>query len=90
MFRRNFLQRIAFGASAGLSAAQTKTVTYRIKGFTCITCAVGLDTLLQRQKGVVRSRSNYPEATAVIEFNPDLVTEKELKSLIAEMGFTVS
>jgi Cu+-exporting ATPase len=89
MFRRNFLQRIAFGASVGL-AAPNKTVTYRIKGFTCVTCAVGLDTLLQRQKGVVHSKSSYPDATTVIEFNPGLVTEKELKAFIAEMGFTAN
>jgi copper chaperone CopZ len=89
MFRRNFLQRIALGTSVGLTA-KSKTVTYHVKGFTCVTCAVGLDTLLQRQKGVVRSKSSYRDATTTVEFNPELVTEKELKAFIAEMGFTAS
>jgi Cu+-exporting ATPase len=87
MFRRNFLQRIAFGASVGL-ASKRSIVTYRIKGFYCVTCAVGLDTLLQQKKGVLRSKSSYPAATTVIEFDPGVVTGKEIRAFIAEMGFT--
>jgi copper chaperone CopZ len=95
MFRRRFIQRLTL-ASAGVGmaavttvqAGSTKTVTYRVKGFSCVTCAVGLDTMLQRQKGVVRSKSSYPDATTIIEFDPNVVTEKNLQSFIAEMGFT--
>ncbi len=79
---------MALSAGVGLTAKR-KIVVYHIKGFTCVTCAVGLDTLLRQRKGVERSKSSYPDATAEIEFNPDLVTEKSLKSFIAEMGFAV-
>ena len=95
MFRRNFLQRLTFAGAGSLAAlgnaeaAENRKVTYRIKGFTCVTCAVGLDTLLRRQHGVIRSESNYPEAKSVIVFDPNLITEKELKALISEMGFRV-
>ncbi len=77
-------------ATAGVSMAanKNKTVTYHIKGFSCITCAVGLDTMLGRQTGVIQSKSSYPDAITVIEFNPDVVTEKSLKDCIAELGFT--
>jgi hypothetical protein len=53
MFRRKFMQRVACAvAAAGPAAArETKSVTYRIEGFTCVTCAVGLDTMLRDQKG---------------------------------------
>ena len=93
MFRRKFIQGITL-ASAGAAAVRTvhasdkKTVTYRVKGFTCVTCAVGLDTMLGRQKGVIQSRSSYPDAKTVIDFSPSLVTEKSLKEFIAELGFT--
>ena len=90
MFRRNFIQRITL-AGAGVSvtsARQSKTVTYRVKGFTCPTCAVGLDTMLRRQTGVMRCKSSYPDAMTVIEFDPHLVTEKSLEAFIAELGFT--
>jgi copper chaperone CopZ len=92
MIRRRFLHLATLAgagglASLGLEAAERKTVVYQVKGFTCITCAVGLDALLQRQTGVVRSTSSYPEGTVKIEFHPHLVTEDSLKAFIAEMGF---
>ena|ERR1700733_6220865 len=95
MFRRSFIQRLTLAsASVSMAAVTTaqagpaKIVTYRVKGFSCLTCAVGLDTMLQRQKGVMRSKSSYPDATTVIEFDPNVVSEKSLRAFIAEMGFT--
>jgi Cu+-exporting ATPase len=88
MFRRKFIQSITLAAVSTVHASEKKTITYRIGGFTCVTCAVGLDTMLGRQKGVIQSRSTYPDAKTVIEFNPNLVTEKSLKEFIAELGFT--
>ena len=89
--RRKFIQGVACGlgaAGAAASAAKTKTVTYRIEGFTCVTCAVGLDTMLKDQKGIVRSKSSYPDRTAVVEYNPDLIDEQQIKAFIQELGFT--
>lgn len=95
MFRRNFIQRIALGAVGGVAAtgaveaSENKTVTYRVKGFTCVTCAVGLETMLQREKGVTSVKASYPKANVIIRFDPELVTENSLKGFIAEMGFRV-
>jgi copper chaperone CopZ len=73
---------------ATVSAADSQTVTYRIKGFTCVTCAVGLDTLLSKQEGVIRVHSSYPDASTTIQFRPSRTNEGTLKEFIAEMGFT--
>lgn len=92
MFRRSFLQLMTLAGAGSLAttteAAQNKTLTYRIKGFSCITCAVGLDVMLRRNKGVLRSHSTYPEAITTVEFEPAIITSNTIKSLIAEMGFT--
>jgi len=91
MVRRVFIQGIACGlgaAEAGGSAGKTRTVTYRIEGFTCVTCAVGLDTLLKDQRGIVRSKSSYPERTAVIEYLPEQIDERQIEAFIRELGFT--
>jgi copper chaperone len=95
VFRRHFLQRIALAGAGGLAASGTieasenKTVTYRVQGFTCVTCAVGLETMLQREKGIASAKASYPKATVIIQFDPKLVTESLLKGFIAEMGFHV-
>jgi copper chaperone CopZ len=95
MFRRHFMQRITFAGAGGLAsvgameAREIRKVTYRVKGFSCITCAVGLETMLQQQKGIVRAKASYTDARAIIEFDPELVTDIWLKAFIADMGFTV-
>jgi len=96
MFRRQFMQFMAtLGASsvatiAAADAKGAKTVTYMVKGFSCFTCAVGLDTTLQKQKGVMSSKSTYPDGVVTIQFDPQEVSEKEIRGLICEMGFTVT
>ena len=98
MFRRKFVQLIAAVgtasmasiAKAGAHATQGKTVIYVVKGFSCVTCAVGLDTMLQKQKGVAWSQSAYPEGIVRIHFDPKTVAENSLKAFISEMGFTVT
>lgn len=88
--RRRFIQSIACGLGAveAASAAQSKTVKYRIEGFTCVTCAVGLDTLLRDKRGILSSKSSYPERTSVIEYNPDIVNENQIKGYVQELGFS--
>jgi copper chaperone CopZ len=89
MIRRKFMQGIACGLGAVEAAASgTKTVIYRIEGFSCVTCAVGLDAMLKDRKGIVRSKSSYADQTSAVEFNPDLVAEKQIQAFIEELGFT--
>lgn len=89
MVRRKFIQGIACGVGAvDATAAANKTVTFRIEGFSCITCAVGLDSMLKEQKGIVRSKSSYPDRTAVIEYNPVVINEEQIRAFIHELGFT--
>jgi copper chaperone CopZ len=95
MFRRRFLQLAAlsstgaFAPLATLASTTSRTIIYRVKGFTCPTCAVGLDTLLQRQKGIVSSHSTYPDGKVTVSFHPDVVNDDAIRAFIAEMGFTV-
>lgn len=105
MDRRKFLTRImGTTASLGLAAAGTaaghklastsptenQTVRYKIIGFTCITCATGLEVMLRELQGVVRAHASYPESTVVIGFDQDLTSEQKLKGFIAGCGFSVA
>jgi len=94
MFRRRFLQFLAFSGAGALTFEArgnglAATVIYRVKGFSCITCAVGLDAMLGRQKGILSSNSTYPEGKVTVKFDSDAIHEKSIRALIAEMGFTV-
>lgn len=98
MQRRRFVQMMTL-ASAGTLAAieaahathhsgETTTVSYRVRGFTCVTCAVGLETMLRQQKGVKWVKATYPDALVVIQYDPASVTEPALRGFISELGFT--
>src|ERR1700721_2026240 len=81
MIRRKFIGLLTLAGASSLAALKAanalekKTVTYKISGFTCITCAVGLETLLQREKGVVWAKASYPNSTATITYHPKLTSE---------------
>jgi Cu+-exporting ATPase len=81
-------------AGAGTLAAaelahtgETKTVSYRVKGFTCVTCAVGLETMLREQKGVKWVKATYPEALVTIRYDASSVSEPTLRGFISDLGF---
>jgi Cu+-exporting ATPase len=49
MFRRRFLQVLAVTGAGALAfeargTGTAHTVIYKVNGFSCVTCAVGLDT----------------------------------------------
>jgi len=95
MLRRRVLQFLAISGAGALAfepkgKATARTVIYQVRGFSCITCAVGLDTLLSKQKGILASKSTYPEGKVTIKFDPDAMDEKSIEGLISEMGFTVA
>ncbi len=95
MVRRRFMQRITLAGAGGLAAIGVsnarggRTVTYTVKGFSCITCAVGLETMLRQQKGILRAQAIYPDGKTIIEFDPSLINESRIREFITEKGFTV-
>ena len=96
MFRRQFMQLIAFSsvvvwnpAESIAAAGSRATLVLQVKGFTCITCAVGLDTMLGKERGVLSSRSTYPGGRVTIVFDPKEASENAIRGFIAEMGFSV-
>jgi anaerobic selenocysteine-containing dehydrogenase len=103
MDRRKFLSRIiasaagttAVGLAAGLGTATTSAkencvVTWQVQGFTCITCATGLEVMLLQQKGVVRASASYPEAKVIIGFDDHITSKETLRKFIAGCGFLVA
>lgn len=81
----------ATGAAALTKAAkysgERETVTYKVTGFTCITCATGLETLLGREKGVLAVKASYPDGVATVSFDAHGTSEAEIERAIESMGF---
>ena len=93
MIRRKFLSLMTLAGASSLAtlkaanALEKKTVTWKISGFTCITCAVGLETLLQREKGIIAAKASYPDPIATVTYDPRSTSEASIVEVIETMGF---
>lgn len=62
----------------------------KIKGMHCQSgCADGIDAMLKEQQGIIKSETSFDRSSAVIEFDPSLISEKEIINLITDRGFVV-
>ena len=99
MHRRSFIRTLA-GSGAGVALlklgtpekrpAENASVTWTVKGFTCVTCAVGLQTILGQHKGIARVQAAYPSGRVEIGFESYEVAPPEIKRLIEDAGFRVT
>jgi len=96
MDRRGFLSRLtAASAAVGLDVGcsergavrATRRATYQVRGFTCITCAVGLEVMLRGLRGVTEASASYAENSVAVAFNEQLIGEDALKKFIESCGF---
>jgi copper chaperone CopZ len=104
MIRRKFLQLVALsGASAVASlegiagtasnpaaSVKSRTAVFQVKGFSCATCAIGLDTMYSRKKGIVSSHSTYPEGKVTVQFDQSSIDEKAVRAVITDAGFSIT
>ena len=99
MHRRSFIRTLA-GTGAGVAllklgtpetrATENASVTWDVKGFSCVTCAVGLRTILEQHSGIVRVKAAYPSGKVEVGFNSDAITAADIKGLIEGAGFAVA
>ena len=62
----------------------------KVKGMHCQSgCANGIDAMLKEQQGIIKSETSFDRSSAVIEFDPILISEKEIINLITDRGFEV-
>lgn len=105
MNRRKFLYGVVAGAAgttaAGIGLAKSapgkreaeckasRSVTYGVMGFTCVTCATGLEVMLLRQVGIVEASASYPAENVTVGFDERRISEDQIKKFIASCGFSV-
>ena len=53
----------------------------------CASCAINVQSVLKKQKGVKDAAVNFAQKTARIEFTPDLVNPGELKTAVKSAGY---
>ncbi len=64
-------------------------VQYKIGGMACSFCVDSITKALDRMPGVQSVHVNLAHEETLLEFDPNLVTEVDLKSTLTEMGFRI-
>ncbi len=83
------LPSMALGLTSQVDiAAAPKQVELTVHGMTCATCPLTVRQTLKNQRGVAEARAELRTQTAVITYDPDLVTPAQLARSVTEAGFS--
>jgi len=70
-----------------MAKEETIKETYPVLNMSCASCAAAVQSVLQKQEGVVNADVNYAKGTARVEFAPDRVSAAGLKSAVQSAGY---
>ena len=64
-----------------------KKVVFSINGMTCKACPITIKMVLKRQKGVKNVSASLEKKEAVVLFNKDEISIKEMMELLERIGY---
>lgn len=54
---------------------------------TCASCASSNEKALEKTKGIAKVNVNFASKKALVEYNPEIISEKEIKKIIIDNGY---
>ena len=66
-----------------------KKETIVIEGMHCAACALNIENALKKKKGISQVNVNFAAEKALVEFDPQIISLKEVKSAVQETGYRV-
>ncbi|HEU4788485.1 MAG TPA: heavy metal translocating P-type ATPase [Flavobacterium sp.] len=61
--------------------------TFPVLDMSCASCAVGVETAIQIQPGIVNASVNFATATVALEYLPNMITLAEIKNAVQMAGY---
>jgi copper chaperone len=58
-----------------------------IAGMRCGACAVGIELVLTKKKGVKSAKVSLNERMAVVEFDPAIVAASDIAKAVSDIGY---
>lgn len=58
-----------------------------ILGMECINCAQSIDTYISKLDGIHKIDLNFSSETAIIDYNPDVISKDTIKNTIKKLGY---
>jgi len=73
-----------------METGATKTTKLHIDGMTCISCQNKIEKKLRNTAGVQNANVSYSASTAVVAYNPDVISIKNIVQIIQKLGYQAS
>lgn len=67
-----------------------KTITLKISGMHCSSCAMNIDGELEDAEGVKEASTNYAAQKTEVTFDEAKIAEKQIITIIEGLGYTAS
>ncbi len=64
-----------------------KKITLGIEGMSCSACSNAIEKHLSKQKGIITASVNLVMANATVEYDEELLTQKQIEGFIKEAGY---
>jgi Cu+-exporting ATPase len=64
-----------------------KKETFKIEGMHCVSCAVNIEKILKKEKGVFEASVNFASEKASLSYNPELISLDKIKKIISDLGY---
>ncbi len=64
-----------------------KKITLQIQGMECPNCAMKLESIEDRLKGVLLAEASYHKALLTVEYQEELISEEAIRAEIARLGY---
>lgn len=68
----------------------TKRITLKIDGMECPNCAMILEAIEDKLKGVKFAEGSYRKTQLIVEYDESLLTEDQIKDEVKRMGYGVA
>jgi len=66
-----------------------KKETYQVEGMSCAVCAHSVESMLSSLEGVSAATVNYAAASVFIEFDSNIISEKDFQKSIDNIGYQI-
>jgi len=67
-----------------------ETITLKLSGLHCTSCAVNIDLTLEDIPGVKKSDTNYAKSELKISFDPSKTDLQSIKKTVSNLGYQVN
>lgn len=67
----------------------TQLFRQRVDGIICPNCTYEISARLQRNDGIRNVKTSYIKSEVSLEFDPSVITESEIRSLLSKIGYPV-